>query len=207
MIARPRKVRKPVIDDHAGRLPPGQIAAKRWPALHKGEVPPFDPETWEFRVWGLVGRELRLSWETFQALPRVTADGDLHCVARWSKLDNCWDGAPGRELLRLTEPSPAARFVIMHAEGGYTANVPMETFAEEGVLLAVGLDGEPLTPKHGAPVRAVLPRLYAWKSVKWLRGLELTAEDRPGFWENYGYHNDADAWKEERFADGDPGRA
>lgn len=212
MIARARTpqrtVRKPATsDEFAGRLPPGQIPARRWPVLHKGEVPEFDPATWEFRVWGLVGRELRLDWDGFAALPleAVRTGGDLHCVTRWSKLDNDWQGIRAADLLALAEPLPEASFVVLHGEGGYTANVPIGALRDPSALLVTGVDGGPLPPQYGAPLRAVLPALYAWKSVKWLRGLEVLAEDRPGFWEAYGYSNGADAWKEERFEDGDPG--
>jgi DMSO/TMAO reductase YedYZ molybdopterin-dependent catalytic subunit len=212
MVSRPRAVQRPVrrpapTDDAPGRLPPGQVRARRWPVLHQGEVPPFDPTTWSFRIDGLVRVPLSLDWAAFSALPleRVRTGGDLHCVTRWSKLDNDWHGFRAADLLALADPLPMARFAVLHGEGGYTANVPLAALRDPAALLATGADGNPLAPEHGAPLRAVIPALYAWKSVKWLLRIEVLAEDRPGFWEGYGYSNSADAWKEERFADGDPG--
>lgn len=202
MVSRPRAVRRPAIaPDLAERLPPGQVPTRRWPVLHHGEVPPFAPDTWDLRVFGLVGTPLRLDWEAFSALPRVTVTGDMHCVTRWSKLDNRWEGVAARELLALAGVGPEARFVLFHAEGGYTANLPLAALDDEDAILATAHDGEPLTPEHGAPLRVVIPRRYAWKGAKWLRGIELLAEDRPGFWEEYGYSPTADPWREERFAE------
>lgn len=214
MVSRPRAavrpVRKPApTADEAGRLPPGQVAARRWPVLHQGAVPPFDPSTWDLRVDGLVANPLHLDWAAFSGLPLapVRAGGDLHCVTRWSKLDNDWHGVRAADLLALAGPLPAAAFVVLHGEGGYTANVPLAVLLDPAALLVTGVDGGPLPPEHGAPLRAVIPALYAWKSVKWLRRLEVVAVDRPGFWEAYGYSNSARAWDDERFADGDPGSA
>ena len=204
---RPRAIRKPVIESvDPARLPPGQHAAKRWPVLHQGDVPAFDPATWDFRVFGLVRNELRLDWDAFRALPTVTAAGELHCVTRWSWLDSRWDGVRARDLIAKADPLPEARFAIMHGEAGYTANVPLAALLDERALLATGADGAPLSPQHGFPVRSVVPQLYAWKSVKWLRAIELAAEDRPGFWESFGYSNSADPWREERFDDERAGR-
>jgi DMSO/TMAO reductase YedYZ molybdopterin-dependent catalytic subunit len=186
------------------RLPPGQFPARRWPVLHQGEAPPFHPATWNLRVFGHVRQPLTLDWFTFSALPllQVRTGGDLHCVTRWSKLDNDWTGFRAADLLALAEPLPEGRFVVLHGDGGYTANVALAALRDPAALLVTGVDGGPLPPEHGAPLRAVIPALYAWKSVKWLRALELTAEDRPGFWETYGYSNTADVWREERFEDG-----
>lgn len=201
MVTRPRTIKRPVIaGDQAERLPPGQFAARRWPVLHAGDVPPFDPATWDLQVAGLVANPLRLSWDEFRTLPRVTLPGDLHCVTRWSKLANHWEGVAAAEVIRRVAPLPTARYVLLHAEGDYTANLPLAAFAADDVILAVAHDGETLTPEHGFPVRLVVPGRYAWKSVKWLREITLLAEDHPGFWESYGYHNDADPWREERFA-------
>ncbi len=201
MISRPRTVRKPaLLDADAPNLPPGQFPAKRWTVLHQGAVPPFDPATWDFRVWGLVDRPLRLSWSEFSALPEVERAGDLHCVNRWSKPDNRWRGIDPGELARMAVSRAAARYVVLHGEGGYTANLPLEAFMTTGAILATHHDGQPLTSEHGAPVRAVVPHRYAWKSVKWLRGVEFLAEDRPGFWEGFGFSNSAEVWNEERFA-------
>jgi len=202
MVVRPRAIKRPQIDPGlAHRLPPGQHLARRLPVLHHGDVPPFDPATWDLRVSGLVERPLRLTWPEFQQLPRVTVDGDLHCVTRWSKLDNRWEGVAARHVIALAGVKPEARFVLFHADGGYTANLPLAAFDADDALLALARDGEPLTPEHGAPLRVVVPRRYAWKSAKWLRGIEFLAEDRPGFWEEYGYHHDGDPWREERFAE------
>ncbi|MDP9363063.1 MAG: sulfite oxidase-like oxidoreductase [Chloroflexota bacterium] len=201
-MLRSRGVKRPAVAPAQGnRLPPGQHPTRRWPVFHHGEVPPFDPGTWDLRVFGLVEEPLCLSWEAFQALPRIAVTADMHCVTRWSTLDNAWEGVAGGEILARAKPLPEARFVLLHAEAGYTANLPLDAFAGEGTLLATANNGVALSPEHGAPVRAIVPSRYAWKSAKWLRGIELLAEDRPGFWEGYGYHDNADPWREERFAE------
>ena len=183
----------------AHRVPPGQIVTPRWPVLHKGEVPAFDPATWDFRVWGAIAAPQCWAWEEFQVLPTVTVAGDLHCVTRWSSLDHEWHGVAGRTITDLVQPDPSARYVLLHGEGGYTANLPLAAFLAEDIVLATHHAGEPLTAEHGAPLRAVVPSRYAWKSVKWLRGIEFLREDVPGFWERYGYSASADPWREERF--------
>ncbi|MFM9108639.1 MAG: sulfite oxidase-like oxidoreductase [Chloroflexota bacterium] len=204
MHSRQRSIRKPAVDHPAGRpLPPGQHAARRWPVLHQGDVPPFDPATWDFRVFGLVASPLRFGWDEMSALPAVEQPGDLHCVTRWSVIDTGWSGIPAGRLIGLAGPLPEARFAILHGEGGYTANVPLAALVDSTAILATGANGEPLSPEHGFPLRAVLPALYAWKSVKWLRAIELVAADRPGFWESFGYSNSADPWREQRFAEDD----
>jgi len=182
------------------RLPPGQYLTEKWPVLHAGSVPRVDLATWELRVWGEVEEPLRLTWEEVTALPATEVTTDIHCVTRWSRFDTSFRGVHWRELARLVRPKPSARFVVAHAEGGYTANVPIAALEDENALLASEADGEPLTPDHGWPLRLVIPTRYFWKSAKWLRGLELTATDRPGFWERYGYHNEADYWKEQRYS-------
>jgi DMSO/TMAO reductase YedYZ molybdopterin-dependent catalytic subunit len=199
--ARPaRRVRRAIIPaDLAHRVPPGQVIATRWPVLHQGDVPPFDPATWDLRVWGLVDAEMSWTWTELQCLPAVTIDGDLHCVTRWSSLGHTWTGVSASTLCNLATVSSSARFVVLHGESGYTANLAIEDFLDPRVVLATHHDGEPLTPEHGAPLRAVVPERYAWKSVKWLRGVEFLAEDRPGLWESFGYSNSADPWREERF--------
>ena len=200
MNSRPRTIRTPTLrETDAPTLPPGQFPAKRWTVLHQGEVPPFDPEAWSFRVTGRVERPLVLSWPAFQALPTSEVAGDLHCVTRWSKVDNRWLGVAALDLARLVEPSADAEYVVLHGEAGYTANLPVGAFLAPGVILATHHDGAPLTAEHGAPLRAVVPERYAWKSVKWLRGVEFVAEDRPGFWEGFGFSNSAGVWREERF--------
>jgi DMSO/TMAO reductase YedYZ molybdopterin-dependent catalytic subunit len=185
----------------ADRVPPGQYPTDRWPVLHVGAVPGFDPATWDVQVFGLVERPMRLTWAELQALPTVEITADMHCVTRWSKLGNRWEGVALRHLLDLAGVKPQARYLVFHCEGGYTANLPLEVAGGDDVLLALKHGGEPLAPEHGFPLRAVVPKRYAWKSAKWLRGIELLAEDRPGFWEQYGYSNSADPWQEERFAE------
>ena len=183
-----------------GRLPPGQSLTLKWPVLHYGSVPRFDPEHWDFRVYGLVQSPLRLSWDEFNALPRIQRTGDFHCVTRWSRFDNQWDGVAVREVLRRAHPRPEAAYVLVHGEQGFTANVPLADLDRDEAVLATHHDGQPLTPDHGYPLRLIVPHLYAWKSVKWLRGLEFLDCDAPGLWEQNGYHMYGDPWKEQRFS-------
>lgn len=202
MSVRQPVLRRPRISpEEAKRLPPGQHLTRRWPVLHHGEVPPFDPERWDFQISGLVATPLRFDWPAFSALPTGEVTADLHCVTRWSTLDNHWHGVSARDVIRQAGPEPAARFAILHADGGYTANLPLAALLEDDAILATGHNGGILTPDHGFPLRAIVPSRYAWKSVKWLRGIELVADDRPGFWEGFGYHANADPWREERFAE------
>ena len=188
---------------HAGydprRLPPGQYLTEKWPVLHAGTVPDTDLATWDFRVWGEVENPITLDWEQFSDLPRTENVQDIHCVTRWSRFDTRFGGVHWRELAEVVRPKPSARYVIAHAEQGFTANVPLQFLEHEEALLAIEADGEPLTPDHGWPLRLVIPGKYFWKSAKWLRGIELRASDQPGFWERYGYHNDADPWREQRY--------
>ena len=182
------------------RLPPGQYFTEKWPVLHAGSVPRYDDlETWTFRVFGEVDNEVQLSWAQLNALPRSSNTQDIHCVTRWSRFDARFEGVHWRELAKLAVPKPTARFVIAHAEAGFTSNVPISYLEDENALLATHADGAPLTPDHGYPLRLVIPGKYFWKSAKWLRGIELSSVDKPGFWERYGYHNDADPWQEERY--------
>ncbi len=209
MVVRPKPVRRPVIPPEvAERVPPGQFLTQRWPVLHYGDVPPFDPRLWDFKVYGCVERPLRLSWDEFSALPTVEIQADMHCVTRWSKLDNHWGGVLARTLLERAGLTAEAAFVVFQCERGYTANLPLDVVLGDDVLFATTHDGETLPPEHGFPVRAVVPQKYAWKSAKWLRAVEVLPEDRLGFWENYGYNSNADPFREERFADaeepGDP---
>ena len=182
-----------------GRLPPGQYLTEKWPVLHAGSVPQTDLATWEFRISGEVENELVLSYDELQALPQTEITADIHCVTRWSRFDTSFKGVHWRELAKLAKPKPSARFVLAHAEQGFTSNVPLAALEDEHALIAWEADGERLTPDHGWPLRLVVPSRYFWKSAKWLRGLELLSADQPGFWERYGYHNDADYWKEERY--------
>jgi DMSO/TMAO reductase YedYZ molybdopterin-dependent catalytic subunit len=192
-----------------GRLPPGQSLTLKFPILHYGAVPEFDPGMWDLKIWGEIEKPLRLSWDEFSQLPRTQIQMDIHCVTRWSRLDTLWEGVHIRTLIEkgLVKLKPNAKFVIQHAEYGFTANVPLEVAQAENFLLATHYNGVPLTPDHGAPLRGIigailgkphLKTLYFWKSAKWLRGLEFSVDDKPGFWEQAGYHNDGDVWKEER---------
>jgi DMSO/TMAO reductase YedYZ molybdopterin-dependent catalytic subunit len=181
------------------RLPPGQYLTDKWPVLHAGSVPETDLATWDFKVWGQVEEPVTLTWEQFTDLPTSEVTIDIHCVTRWSRFDASFRGPHWRELAKLVRPKPTARFVVAHAEQGFTANVPLEAIEDDDALLAYEADGEPLTPDHGWPLRLVVPSRYFWKSAKWLRGLELRSTDQPGFWERYGYHNDADFWSEQRY--------
>ena len=182
------------------RLPPGQYLTEKWPILHAGDVAHVDLANWRLRIFGEVEEEVTLDYEQLRALPATEITTDIHCVTRWSKLDTDWEGVAIQTILELAQVRPNATHVVEHAEAGYTTNVPLAAFEQESSLVVYEADGEPLPIEHGGPVRAVVPHLYFWKSAKWLNGLELAAADRPGFWERYGYNNDADPWKEERYA-------
>jgi DMSO/TMAO reductase YedYZ molybdopterin-dependent catalytic subunit len=181
------------------RLPPGQYLTEKWPVLHAGSVPETNLAAWDFFITGEVDNPIRLSWEEFNRLPRSENTQDIHCVTRWSRFDATFVGVHWSALAELAHPRPSGRFVVAHSEQGYTANVPIDFLQHPQALLATHADGEPLTPEHGWPLRLVIPGKYFWKSAKWLRGIELTPVDRPGFWERYGYHNDADPFNEERY--------
>jgi DMSO/TMAO reductase YedYZ molybdopterin-dependent catalytic subunit len=168
--------------------------------LHAGDVARYsDLSTWTLRVFGEVENDIELSWEQFNELPRSSNVQDIHCVTRWSRFDAQFEGVHWSELAKLVQPKPAARFVIAHAEAGFTSNIPLSFLEAADAVLATHADGEPLAPEHGYPLRLVIPGKYFWKSAKWLRGIELSSVDKPGFWERYGYHNDADPWREERY--------
>jgi DMSO/TMAO reductase YedYZ molybdopterin-dependent catalytic subunit len=193
------------------RLPPGQALTLKFPVLHYGPVPNFNPATWDFRVWGEVEKEVRWTWDEFNRLPHTKVTIDLHCVTRWSKADTEWEGVSVRTLVDqgLIEIKPVAQFVMQHAEFGFTVNLPLEVVLQENFLLATHFNGQPIEPDHGYPLRGVVGAIpgrddlktpYLWKGAKWLRGLEFMTRDRRGFWEQAGYHNSADVWKEQRFA-------
>ena len=181
------------------RLPPGQYLTEKWPVLHAGDVPDVDLATWDFKVWGEVEEPLTLTFEQLKELPATDVTSDIHCVTRWSRFDARFKGVHWSELAKLCRPKPSGRFVIAHAEQGFTANALLDAIEDETALVVYEADGEPLTPDHGWPVRLFVPTKYFWKSAKWLRGLELSATDKPGFWERYGYHNEADFWQEQRY--------
>jgi DMSO/TMAO reductase YedYZ molybdopterin-dependent catalytic subunit len=170
-----------------------------WPVLHYGGIPRVDLDSWELRVFGLVGEELRFDWEQVQALPQVKLRTDIHCVTTWSRYDNDWEGISFQHIMELARPTPEAKHVVFHCYGGYTTNVPLADLDREDVLLVHSHDGTPLSVEHGAPLRGMIPQLYFWKSAKWIGGIEFVAEDRPGFWEMYGYHMHGDPWTEERY--------
>lgn len=181
------------------RLPPGQSLTDRFPVLTYGPIPKFDPKTWDLRVFGEVENEMRWTWDEFLKLPMTTIKTDIHCVTRWSKFDTVWEGVKFNEFVKLFGVKSTAKYVIAHCEYGYTTNLPIELMMDDDVLLAYKYAGELLEPDHGAPVRTLVPKKYFWKSAKFLRGLEFSKEDKPGFWEQGGYHNEGDPWREERF--------
>jgi DMSO/TMAO reductase YedYZ molybdopterin-dependent catalytic subunit len=192
---------KRVPDELRDRIPPGQVLTEKFPVLHFGRVPEYpDLSSWSFRVFGEVETPFNLSWAEFRQLPVTTQTLDIHCVTRWSKLDTTWEGVPFAHIAQVAQPTPAARFVIFHAEGGFTSNVPLDAAMRPECLLAWSFAGEALTAEHGYPLRAIVPGTYFWKSAKWLRGVEFSATDQLGFWERNGYNNSADPWKEERYA-------
>jgi len=182
------------------RLPPGQSLTLKWPVLHYGSIPRFDQAAWDFKISGEVASPAKLSWKEFLALPQSEVISDFHCVTRWSRLDNRWTGVLASEVLKLVLPTPGAKHVLVLAEEGYTSNIPLADLARPNVLFAHSHDGEPLGAEHGGPLRLVVPHLYAWKSVKWVRGLLLLSEERLGFWERNGYHAYGDPWKEQRYS-------
>ena len=183
------------------RLPPGQALTEKWPVLTYGDVPRADLAAWTFRCRGLVRNPLAWTWTEFLALPRVEILSDIHCVTRWSRFDNRWEGVAMAEILRRVEPLPEAVAAMARCDGGYTTNVSIGDLASAGALLAVRHDGRDLAPEHGGPCRLVVPHLYFWKSAKWIRELEFLDVDAPGFWEENGYHLRGDPFREERFSD------
>ena len=185
----------------SNRLPPGQYETEKWPVLHYGSVPRFDPARWDFQVFGEVESPVRLSYTEFIALPRTTLTCDIHCVTAWSKFGVTFEGVRARAVLELAHPKASAQFVMVHSEQGYETNLPLEYLLGDDALFAHRANGADLTPDHGWPLRLVVPRLYFWKSAKWVRGVELMTTDRRGFWERNGYHNQADPWKEQRYSD------
>jgi DMSO/TMAO reductase YedYZ molybdopterin-dependent catalytic subunit len=184
----------------ANRIPPGQSRTRKWPVLQYGRIPEIPVDRWRLQVRGLVEKPLNFTWEEFRALPRARVFADFHCVTRWSRLGNLWDGVAAATIIELAGVRPEARFVIAQGyDDGWTTNMPYEQFRQSDVLLADAHDGEPLSFDHGGPVRLIVPRLYAWKSAKWLRSLTFLDHDEPGLWEQMGYHNHGDPWREERF--------
>jgi DMSO/TMAO reductase YedYZ molybdopterin-dependent catalytic subunit len=182
------------------RVPPGQTVTEKWPVLHYGSVPRVDLARWKFRIFGLVEEPVELDWAQFNALPTTAITRDIHCVTTWSRFDNTFTGVPFREVLKLVKPLPRASHVMVHAEYGFTTNLPLSDLDRDDVLFATHHDGKELTPEHGYPMRLVVPHLYFWKSAKWVRGIELMDADKAGFWERNGYHMRGDPWREERYS-------
>ena len=186
-------------DAPSERLPPGQYLTKGWPVLHYGDVPRVRLADWTFRVWGLVEQPREWTFEQFLALGQTRVECDIHCVTRWSKFDSVFEGVPFKAVAAAVQPKPEAQYVMVHAEQGFTANLPLADLDRDTVLFANRADGKELDPDHGWPLRLVVPHLYFWKSAKWVRGLEFRADDAPGFWEGYGYHMRGDPWQEQRY--------
>lgn len=199
-IALAKRGLKPGKPSGHARIPTGQTLVTNFPILDLGERPAVTPANWQLRIYGLVKHELSLDWHAFRNLPQIKDISDFHCVTRWSKLDVEWEGVSASQTLALVMPLDKAKYVTLHCYDGYTTNLPLEVLLDDDVIIAHSVFGQPLTAEHGGPVRLVVPKRYAWKSAKWLKAIELHAEDRPGFWEMRGYHNEADPWKEERFS-------
>ena len=182
------------------RVPPGQYLTERFPVLTVGPNPDYDLESWDLHVFGEVEEPLSLSWDELMEMPQRDVVTDIHCVTRWSKLDTTWRGVAVRDLLDRAGLKPSGTHVMAYSDGGYTTNVPLPALLDDDVLVAHTYAGKPLEPDHGAPLRLLVPKRYFWKSAKWLTGLEFRADDAPGYWEGYGYHNEADPFREERYA-------
>ena len=197
-LKRPDQVKEAPNLGPESRVPPGQFLTTKFPELTYGSAPKVDLSTWIFRVFGSVNQEIELDWESFSNLGWTTIGADFHCVTQWSALDQTWDGVPFSQLMEMARPKSEAKFIMAHCFGGYTTNLPLDMALEEG-FLAHKHGGEPLGQGHGWPLRLIVPSRYGWKSAKWINGIELMNEDKPGFWEERGYNNDADPWKEERF--------
>ncbi|BCJ88432.1 sulfite oxidase-like oxidoreductase [Effusibacillus dendaii] len=183
------------------RVPPGQFLTEQWPVLHAGTVPRVNLDTWDFRIFGLVDEEKTLTYQEFMNLPQTKSQSDIHCVTTWSRLDNVWEGVLFRDVMSLVRVKLQAKFVVVHAEEGWTTNLPLEDLLYDNVLFAHKHDGQTISPNHGWPLRLVVPHLYFWKSAKWVRGIEFREEDQAGFWEERGYHLYADPWLEQRYRD------
>lgn len=182
------------------RIPPGQHEVKTWPVLHAGSAPRIDYSKWSFKIWGLVEEEKELDFKEFMNLPQVKVFSDIHCVTTWSKLNNLWEGISTSTIKDMVNILPEAKYVLVHASKKFTTNLTLDDFFAQDVLLAVKHNGNSLSGKHGGPMRLIVPRLYFWKSAKWVNGLEFLSEDERGFWEFSGYHNHGDPWKEERYS-------
>jgi len=194
------KVIKSSDTEREDRIPLGQRVTEKWPVLHHGSVPRIDISTWVFTISGMVEKERKISYEEFMSLARVKVLSDIHCVTGWSQLNNLWEGVSTSLMREIAHILPQAKFVMVHSVGGFTTNLSLNDFFQSDVLFAIKHNNELLTVEHGYPVRLVVPRLYFWKSAKWVVGVEFMEEDRRGFWESHGYHNHGDPWKEERYS-------
>jgi DMSO/TMAO reductase YedYZ molybdopterin-dependent catalytic subunit len=186
-------------DPEHDRLPPGQRLVQDWPVLDLGAEPDVTPQKFRLDVDGAVEHRLSLTFDEFMALPQVESISDIHCVTQWSRYDNHWKGVAARTILDRVQPKPDARHITFHSYDGYTTNIQLDQFDQPDVFLVHEWAGKPLTRAHGGPLRMLVPRLYFWKSAKWLRRIEFTISNRPGFWERRGYHNNGDPWLEERY--------
>jgi DMSO/TMAO reductase YedYZ molybdopterin-dependent catalytic subunit len=199
MLFRRGQEQDPRVLEDPHRLPPGQVLTQKWPVLSYGGPPRYDMTRWRLRLYGEVKVPATLTWDEFARLKQTGVTADMHCVTTWSRLDNHWEGVAFQDLMTLVQPRDTARYVIAHCDAGYTTSLPVELLADDDVLIATRHDGAELTAEHGGPLRLVVPKRYAWKSAKWLEGLEWVEHDRLGFWERNGYNNAADPWKEERY--------
>ncbi len=181
------------------RLPPGQRLVTNWPVLDLGVQPDIPTSAWRLTVDGLVENPTTWNWGAFTDEPATAMRSDIHCVTAWSRYDNDWRGMSARHLLSVVRPKADARYVVFHAFDTYTTNVPLAAFDDEDVLLATHWNGETISTEHGGPVRVVIPKLYFWKSAKWIKRIEFSLHDKPGFWEVRGYHNEGDPWLEQRY--------
>ena len=199
MLKKLGKITRVKQDNQGRNVPPGQYVTTKFPILTFGSTPKIDLTTWRFKVFGLVEQNVVLDWRQFTGLPRVTIDAEFHCVTQWSRLENTWEGVAFSDLMELAPPRPEASFVMAHCYGGYTTNIALDVLQDDDALFAYRHDGKPLEADHGGPLRLVVPKRYGWKSAKWVNGIELIAEDAPGFWELRGYHMEGDPLKEQRF--------
>lgn len=185
---------------HENRLPPGQHLVEKWPVLDLGAQPDVSLANWRLRIEGAVENAVTLTFDDFVALPQTRYVSDIHCVTTWSRYDNHWDGVTAQAIIDLVKPTAEARHVIFHSYDGYTTNLNFDAFNASDVIIAHSWEGESLTREHGGPVRAIVPQWYFWKSAKWIRRIEFSAVDKPGFWEERGYHNEGDPWTEQRYS-------
>ena len=182
------------------RLPPGQVETMKFPVLSFGPVPKVPKDKWELKVYGLVENPVKFTWNELLKLPQVNVVKDIHCVTRWSKFDTKWRGIPVDEIMKIVRPKPNAKFIIAYSYDGYSTNLPVEDVMNEKAMIATEYDGKDITSEHGGPARLLVPHLYFWKSAKWVKAIEFTDKNKPGFWEARGYHIYGDPEKEQRFA-------